>query len=463
MTFTNQDTIDHTQPLLEVSDLSFTHVGQNEPTLHNANLTLKAGEMVILAGATGSGKSTLLNCLTGIAPDYTGGKLQGQVFYQGEDITTWSIRQRSRFMGIVLQNVETQLFTEQVEEEIIFGLENWNFPPQQIPELMQEALVEFDLMAQKDWRIAQLSAGQKQRLLLASLLTRHPDMLVLDEPFAFLDMAGVQLLLQLLQKRVEQGQGVLLIEHRLELLQGLYHRAYHLDQGLIAPCDLSELPVPDQPSSQTLTLEEQGASRQDTRVVLQTHEISFGGYPAFPNLKVFPGDIVLLKGDNGCGKTTLLKLLSGLLKSNTGWLEIEGQDRTREKVVQIAQTVGFVLQNPNHQLFAESVSAEVMQPAVTSTQAEHLLEQLNLTHCRDKHPHALSQGQKRRLALGAVLARQPTICLLDEIMVGQDATSLELMLKALKIFTDKGGALIFTSHNPKIATILQPHIINLDQ
>jgi len=462
MTAESSNTQQNFQPLLEISDLSFTHVGQSKPTLEAINLTLNPGELVVLAGATGSGKSTLLNCLTGIAPEHTGGKLIGQVLYQGEDITSWSIRQRSRFMGIVLQNVETQLFTEQVEEEIVFGLENWNFPLQQIQELTQTALVEFNLMTQKDWRISQLSAGQKQRLLLTCLLTRHPNLLVLDEPFAFLDTAGVKLLLELLQQRVKRGQGVLLIEHRLELLRGLPNRTYCLDNGSINSWDLSELPSPAESFPQISSSGNPVTPRQNARIVLQTHNLSFGGYPPFPDLQISAGDIVLLKGDNGSGKTTLLKLLSGLLKPTTGGLEIEGQDRTYQKVVQIAQVVGFVLQNPNHQLFAESVGQEVMQPAVTPAQAQHLLEQLNLSYCSDKHPHALSQGQKRRLALGAVLARQPTICLLDEIMVGQDPTSLKLMLKTLNTFTEEGGTLVFTSHDPKVATVLRPRIIALD-
>ena len=458
----SQNATGNSKPLLEIVELSFTHLGQSHPTLQNAHLTLNTGELVVLAGATGSGKSTLLNCITGISPEHTGGKLTGQVLYRGEEITIWSIRERSQFMGILLQNVETQLFTERVREEIVFGLENWNLPPREIQELAQAALIEFELMAQQDWSIRQLSAGQKQRLLLACLLTRHPDILLLDEPFAFLDTAGVHLLLQLLQKRVKQGQGVLLIEHRLELLQGLCDRAYRLDAGCISPWSLSELPAPAHPPDAGLLPAHQLSSAQDSMVVLQTHNLSWGGYPPFPELRIFAGDIVLLQGDNGCGKTTLLKLLSGLLKPSTGWLEIQGRDTTGQSVVQIAQTIGFVLQNPNHQLFAESVAAEVMQPGVEPSQAKELLEQLNLSHCAHKHPHALSQGQKRRLALGAVLARQPQICLLDEIMVGQDATSLELMLGALKIFTNEGGALIFTSHDPGVTALLQPQMIALN-
>ena len=449
------------EPLLKVVDLAFTHVGQTQPTLQNVNLSLNPGELVLLAGATGSGKSTLLNCLTGIAPEHTGGKLSGQVLYRGQEITAWSIRQRSQFMGIMLQNVETQLFTDQVWEEVVFDLENWNLSPGKIQELAQAALIKFDLAAQHTWSIRQLSAGQKQRLLLTCLLTRHPEMLLLDEPFAFLDRAGVDRLLKFLRQRVQQGQAVVLIEHRLELLQGMCDRAYRIEAGYVSPMDVSELHTPASTPVGVSRPVKPPAPESEARPIMQTYNLSWGGYPAFPDLRILAGGIILLQGENGCGKTTLLKLLSGLLKPSTGRLEIKGQDVTRQSVVQISRTVGFVLQNPNHQLFAESVEVEVRQPDVASRQAQQLLKQLNLSHCADQHPHALSQGQKRRLALGAVLARQPQICLLDEIMVGQDPTSLELMLEALKTFTAAGGALIFTSHDPGVATVLNPQIISI--
>ena len=452
-------------PLLEVVDLCFTHVGQKQPTLKGAHLTLHAGELVVLAGVTGSGKSTLLNCLTGIAPEHTGGKLSGQVVYRGREITHWSIRQRAQSMGVMLQNVETQLFTDQVWDEAVFGLENWNLPPGEIQSLAQAALDEFDLAAQQAWNIRQLSAGQKQRLLLACLLSRHQAILLLDEPFAYLDTAGVNLLLDLLQQRTRQGQAVLLIEHRLELLQRLCDRAYRIHDGQTTPWHLSEqMAAPSaggEGAIDTPSTAHHAAARVESELILQTHNISWGGYPAFPDLRIHIQEVVLLKGDNGCGKTTLLKLLSGLLKPATGQLKILGRDVTRWRVIRIAKLVGFVLQNPNHQLFAESVEAEVMQPSVSPDQAAALLGQLNLKHCVDKHPHALSQGQKRRLALAAVLARQPHICLLDEIMVGQDPTSLSLMLQTLKTFTEQGGTLIFTSHDPGVAKVLSPRIISL--
>lgn len=457
-------------PLLRVLDLSFTHRGQSQPTLRSINLTVSPGELVVLAGATGSGKSTLLNCLTGISPEHTGGTLSGTVLYQDASITDWSIRQRSQVMGILLQNVETQLFTDQVWEEVVFGLENWQVSPAAIAPLAQAALTEFELLPQQHWSLHRLSAGQKQRLLLACFGSQQPGLFLLDEPFAFLDTAGVQRLQQHLQARVHQGQAVLLIEHRLELVRDICDRAYYLEAGQLQTLDRTELPTQlPQPSP----LLQQAARRSpallggpmnspvDSPSILQTHQLSWGGYPPFPDLRIRTGDIVQLQGDNGSGKTTLLKLLSGLLPPTTGHLSLHGQDVTRQGAVQLARTIGFVLQNPNHQLFASTVEAEVLQPGVTTDDAAQLLAELNLHAWGDRHPQALSQGQKRRLALAAVLARRPLICLLDEIMVGQDAASLGLMIKALQRFIDQGGSLIFTSHDPGVVTVLEPRVITL--
>ncbi|UBF27930.1 ATP-binding cassette domain-containing protein [Kovacikia minuta CCNUW1] len=505
-------------PLIEVVDLCFRHPGRSHPTIAGVNLTLNPGEIVLIAGATGSGKSTLLNCLTGIAPNHTGGELHGKIGFQGTDIREWSVRQRSRHFCTILQNVEIQIFTDRVWEELAFGLENWNVPATQIPPLIDTSLQNFGLDNQRDWFIRQLSAGQKQRLLLACLLATGQPVLLLDEPLAYLDAKGVKQLLQLLRSRADEGQSVLLIEHRLDVVSEICDRAYSFEDGKLVegrsqqagsqePGVRSQEPGKEGDAGtrghrdtetkaegrgqraegdtgkqghgdtgkliqnskfkiQNLELNTQNSSPiphtpHPTPDLLQTHQLSWGGYPPFPDLQVKAGETVLLQGDNGCGKTTLLKLLSGLLKPTTGTLEILGRNRRNRSVVEISKDVGFVLQNPNHQLFADSVRSEVLQPGVSAERANTLLERLNLGDRADRHPQSLSQGQKRRLALGAVLARQPKICLLDEITVGQDPQSLALMLRVLREFTTQGSALILTSHDPLAAAALNARIVQI--
>ncbi|MGF1520349.1 MAG: ABC transporter ATP-binding protein, partial [Nodosilinea sp.] len=198
-----------------------------------------------------------------------------------------------------------------------------------------------------------------------------------------------------------------------------------------------------------------------THPLLTTHHLTLHPYPPYPDLTLFPGETVLLKGDNGSGKTTLLRLISGLIRPTAGTLELLGRSIARQRVVEIARVVGFVLQNPNHQLFAETVKQEVCQPGVAAQTAEDILTQLNLKDRADQHPQSLSQGQKRRLALGAVLARQPQLCLLDEITVGQDGQSLQLMIRLLRAFTQAGGALLLTSHDPVVAELLGARVVGV--
>ncbi|MGG6268922.1 ABC transporter ATP-binding protein [Leptolyngbya sp. AN03gr2] len=421
---------------LKIENLSFTYAGQTEPALQGINLSVSLGDIVLITGATGSGKSTLLNCLAGIVPNYSAGTLSGNILYQNQSILQWDIKTRSRYLGFLLQNVETQIFTDRVSDEIAFGLENLNLPPDQIPNLIDTALNEFGLTQQRNWAIGQLSAGQKQRLVIACILAMEQPILIMDEPFAYLDRASAFFLIELLKARSTQRQAIVLIEHRLDLVQSIATQTFHLQQEQLTTQTSFEAPL-----------------SQSNQIVLQCRNLSWGGYPPFPNLTLHAGETILLQGENGCGKTTLLKLISGLLKPTTGTIGLLGKPQPR-RIADVARSVGFVLQNPNHQLFAESVKQEVQDKL-------EMLEQLNLQAQAEQHPRSLSQGQKRRLTLGAVLARRPKICLLDEITVGQDAASLSLMLELLKQFTQAGGAVIVTSHDPQVADRLNARIITL--
>ncbi|MEL6401224.1 MAG: ABC transporter ATP-binding protein [Cyanobacteria bacterium J06607_6] len=449
------------EPIIQIANLSFTYANATQPVLNNIDLALHPGEIVLVAGATGSGKSTLLNCIAGIAPAHIGGALTGTLRCQGEDIETWSVCQRSYQIGTLLQNVETQIFTDTVADEVVFGLENLATPTQRIQPLTQAILQEFDLQAQQDWAIVRLSAGQKQRLIIACVLAMNQPVLLLDEPFAYLDLTTAHRLLQLLKQRAAQGQAILIVEHRLDLVQTICDRTLHIHQTHLhpgpptltaPPLPISQLPISPSPHLPI---------SPSTPSLLQTHSLTLNPYPPYPDLTLYPGETVLLKGDNGSGKTTLLRMISGLVQPTIGSIDLLGYPIARKRIVELAQIVGFVLQNPNHQLFADTVQQEVQQPGISASMADGILAQLNLKDRAEQHPQSLSQGQKRRLALGAVLARQPKLCLLDEITVGQDTQSLQLMLNLLQTFTQSEGTLLLTSHDPVVAKALNAQIVEV--
>lgn len=435
--------------LLVVKDLGFRPRGTQHWILKEVEFSIEPGEIVLIAGATGSGKTTLLNCLSGIAPQHTGGQVTGKIALLGRAIEHLPLRERSRSLGSVLQNVEMQLFTDRVSEELAFGLENLNIPAPEIQARIVKSLQEFSLATQQQWPITKLSAGQKQRLVLACVLAMDQPILLLDEPFAYLDRSGCLLLCNLLRERAQKGQSIVLVEHRLELAQSIAHRTYFCVHGRL------QEGLPKREIRHDVLRSSNSGS-----LIFETHQLRYGGYPPLPNLSIKAGEAVLLRGDNGCGKTTLLKLIGGLLKPESGTLTLGGEKIDHWPVSRRAKAIGFVLQNPNHQLFAETVRQEIAQPGVSAETAQEILESLNLTHLQAQHPQSLSQGQKRRLALGAVLARQPKLCLLDEITVGQDPASLALMLCTLQKFTERGGAVLLTSHDPEAALRLGARIIN---
>ena len=223
------------EPVIQIENLSFTYANATQPVLSDIDLTLTPGEIVVVAGATGSGKSTLLSCIAGITPNHIGGTLTGTIHCQGQDIETWTVCQRSHRIGTLLQNVETQIFTDNVYDEIVFGLENLATPTQSIPTLTQAILREFDLQAQQDWPIARLSAGQKQRLIIACVLAMGQPSLLLDEPFAYLDQTTSHRLLNLLKQRAAQGQAILIVEHRLDLVRTICDRTLHIHKTHLHP------------------------------------------------------------------------------------------------------------------------------------------------------------------------------------------------------------------------------------
>lgn len=419
-----------------MNNLYYEYYGVGSKVLNGIGLEVKQGELVLLTGPTGSGKSTLALLAAGILQRQGQGICRGSVTLDEEDIASLPTFDLAKKIGILFQNVDLQLFHERVAEDISFGPENLGFLPKAIHASLERELDRFGLRSYRDHRLTALSGGYRQRVAIAGMIAMGQSCLILDEPLAFLDRSAATATMSFLNE-IKRQTGILIIEHRIDMVKGA-DKVFHFSEGKAIP---GLPPAPDDFPS---------CFGPGGKVIMRVEAISYH----FPGKKVAvlkdcsielrQGTSHLLLGDNGCGKTTLLKVLSGLFKHSSGSVDIIGSGT---KCGCPFPCVGLVLQNPEHQLIMPTVAEEVCSFARQPGQAEQLLSELGLEKFMSRHPQSLSRGQKRRLALAAVLAGSPRILLLDEPTVGQDPESLKLMIHALHRFVRNGGVLLSATHD----------------
>lgn len=222
-------------PIIEMRDVSFTYAEADEPALRDISLAIGAGEFVGVIGPSGAGKSTLAAALSGAIPHHFGGELYGAVLVDGRDTCDVSLTDISRIVGSVLQDIDTQMVSAVVEDEMLFGLENFGVPHDQIEGRMQAALDTVGIANLRGREIATLSGGQKQKVAIAAILALRPRVLVLDEPTAALDPASSQLVFETLRLiNRQEGITVVVIEQKVALLSSFCSRVMVMSGGRIA-------------------------------------------------------------------------------------------------------------------------------------------------------------------------------------------------------------------------------------
>ncbi|MFL1903415.1 ABC transporter ATP-binding protein [Streptomyces tauricus] len=203
--------------MIRFEDVSVTYDGAPEPTVRDIELTVPEGELVLLVGPSGVGKSTLLNAVSGLVPHFTGGTLRGRVTVAGRDTRTHRPRELADVVGTVGQDPLSHFVTDTVEDELAYGMESLGIPTDVMRRRVEETLDLLGLADLRDRPLSTLSGGQRQRVAIGSVLTPHPEVLVLDEPTSALDPAAAEEVLAVLQRLVHDlGTTVLMAEHRLE-------------------------------------------------------------------------------------------------------------------------------------------------------------------------------------------------------------------------------------------------------
>lgn len=206
--------------------------------LKHVNLRIASGEFVGIIGPSGAGKSTLASIISGAIPHHYHGTLYGSARVAGRDTCEVSLTDISQVVGSILQDIDAQMVASEVEDELLFGLENFGIPRDQIEVRLQQALKATGITELRDREIATLSGGQKQKVALAAILALQPRILVLDEPTAALDPESSQVIFEILQTLSHmRGITVLVIEQKVALLADFCERIVVMNQGSIAADD----------------------------------------------------------------------------------------------------------------------------------------------------------------------------------------------------------------------------------
>ena len=482
------------EPPLVVENLSFTFAGRITPTLEDISFTIEPGTWTVLAGRSGSGKSTLLRAMAGLIPRHSAGRMEGRVRLFGLDTRTASAAELASRVALVLQSPDDQLCTTTLGAEIAFGLENLAIEPAEIGRRVRETLAELGMAGEERRGVQQLSGGQKQRMLIAALMAMRPQLLLLDEPLSHLDAAAAADLLAELARLRDAGVAIVLAEHRFDDVLARADRVLVLDQGRVvddAPTSEPEevcqrlsaagLPLPEvaqlaiaaekpiafdadallrllSPASQAkaeLPPARRGGPA-DRPLLVDAFRVNFryprAARPAMPELTftLHAGERVAVVGPNGAGKSTLLALLAGLLKPTEGEIEFAAHEGA-------AAPCGLMLQNPDLTLFCDTVREELafgprqsqLDEQAVAERVRNVAEQLQLTELLDEPPLALSQGQRLRTALGALLTLEPRLLLLDEPTTGQDQGVVARLLAAMaaSVAGSDNRCLVFSTHD----------------
>ena len=545
-------------PLLELKDVSFKYVNRNKDdsldsskaqdstfALKDVSLSIESGEFVGIIGPSGSGKTTLASLFSGAIPHHYSGELLGSVKIAGQDTKNLALTNIACLIGSVIQDIDAQMVAANVEDEILFGLENFGVAHSEIPSRIDEALQIVGISDLRNRDLDTLSGGQKQKVAIAAILALKPKVMVLDEPTCALDPVSSKMIFSILKDLNKNfGITVVVIEQKVALLSEYCKRLVVLSNGTLSLdlpvsqalknmdllysiginyprtthlvndlqreniCSKSDLPVSVEDTVNTvvntinsrksltsnsnshgdshgefdnsecdsnksavagdfsneLQVSNQSSAQnqsKNTSPCLSLKNVSFSypsGVSALKNVsfEAYAGELVTLVGRNGAGKTTVTKLINGLLKASSGNIFIDGKDTSNMKISQIAHYVSTLFQNPDRQLCKDTVLEEVAFSCIllgesvkdANDHAMQMIEKLNLNP--KASPFMLSRGQRQMVALAATVVTKPKILVLDEPTCGLDYMECLRIMQVVEDLRDHGCCVIMVCHDMEV-------------
>ena len=436
-----------------VRGLRFTYGGASAPALDGIDLDVAEREILLLEGPSGEGKSTLLRALCGLVPHFHGGRLSGAVTVAGHDTVRTDPARICRMAGMVFQDPEGQAVLGSVDRDVAFGLESGGLEAAAIPARVEEALAMAGALHLRGRAIASLSGGERQRVALASVLAPGPRLVLLDEPTSQLDDEAAAALMATLRRLArDTGTAVVMSEHRADRARAVADRVLAVRAGRLTGPD--QVPEPE-------VVRRPVPPPGPARARLEGVDAGHPGRPVVRGawLDLRAGEVTTVHGPNGCGKTTLLRVLAGLHRPEAGRVVLEGRDVTGWTVERRFPALGFVGQDPGRHLLTERVDAEValalrglgLTGAERRERLAGALAELDLSALARRHPLDLSVGQRERVALAAILAARPGVIALDEPTRGMDPARKAALAGVLRARAAEGAAIVVATHDAAFA------------
>ena len=442
---------------------------------------------MLLLGPSGSGKSTLLAALAGVLGGDDEGDTVGTLTVDGRDP-----RATRGTAGLVLQDPDAQVIMSRVGDDVAFGCENLGVPREELWTRVREALDMVGLAVPLEHPTEALSGGQKQRLALAGALAMRPGLLLLDEPTANIDPDGVLEVRDAVRAVLARtGSTAVIVEHRVEAWLDVVDRIVVLgaDGGIAADGEPRAVLAAQGVALAAAGVWVPGREPHITRragpverpTLLAAESLTLARVPGHPlaatvdaplELHVDGGEVLALTGPNGSGKTTLALTLGGLIAPAAGEVrassvlaEGAGPLPIRWRSRELLTRIGSVFQSPEHQFLTPTVRDELelgprtlrLSEAAVSSRVDELLERLGLDALAAANPFTLSGGQKRRLSVGAVLASQPRVLVLDEPTFGQDAVTWAALVELLEELRSEGTAVVAATHDRRFVDAVGAH------
>ena len=477
--------------IVKFENVSFAYYREKQRALENIDLSVMEGEFLAVMGENGAGKTTFCKLINGIIPHCTYGRLSGAVTVDGLRTDESSVPQLALKVGMVLDDPGAQIFTSSVLNEAAFGPENLLLPPGEIRDRAQWALSAAGLEGFENRRPSTLSGGEKQRLAIAAALAMKGKILVLDEPLCRLDPQGEQEVMSVLQDiRRKYGITIVMAAHESNRMAGFADRVCVLKNGRVAAVD-SAVNI----FANNVLLEENGIQPPCDTDIFSLFSVNKNSPPEAEskvpavcvrnlcysykpcgaaveniNLSVADNEFLAIIGRNGCGKTTLLKNITGLLRPLCGDIFIRGKNTKDLTVGDISKEAGFVMQNPENQLFTDSVFSEVsfalknacLSKAEIKRRVNEALDTVGLQDA-DAYPQALPRAGRTKTVIACVLAMGCRIIIFDEVDTGQDYRTGRRIMDIARDLHKKGFTIIFVTHNMSLAAQYARRLIIMER